>query len=252
MPSLGDQLLEPGQVGRRRLGVGGEAGDRLEVQAVAGEVGERLVADDGRRALARAPGRRRTPGPGPPAPSRSSAALSSYVAAPSGSSSTSSSATASPRSAISSGSCQKWGSRSPWSWPSSSCSSRSRPRARRRASARPRRPRRRSRRRAALASTVSSTAGWKSCSSTIEVGLREGRGLRDVEGEVVRLRARPGEVGDLPPVARHPIGHPGQRVERGDGRATIPGAVVGPRRSRQGERPRRGRWRGRSSGWRTT
>ena len=37
---LGDQLLEPGQVGRRRLGVGGEAGDRLELQPVAGEVGD--------------------------------------------------------------------------------------------------------------------------------------------------------------------------------------------------------------------
>ena len=57
----------------------------------------------------------------------------------------------------------------------------------------------------------------------------------------MRLGARPGQVGDLPLVARHLTGHPGQRVERGDGRATIPGAVVGPAAAGQESGARRGR-----------
>ena len=47
-----DQLLQPAQVGRGRLGVGGETGDRLEVQAVLLEVAERVVADHHRVPLA--------------------------------------------------------------------------------------------------------------------------------------------------------------------------------------------------------
>ena len=117
---LVDQVLQPGQVGRGRLGVGGEAGDRLERPGrTCSEVAERVVA---RPRPCRARSR-----PGPASYAASSAlevgAQVGGVGARSrrrgrGRPRRAASATASPRSAIRSGSCQKCGSRSPWSWPS--------------------------------------------------------------------------------------------------------------------------------------
>ena len=242
MPSSVDQLLEPGQVGRRRLGVGGEAGDRLEVQPVAREVAEGLVADDRGRALAGArpsayscverPRARRAGRPRCPRTSLRRRGRARPAA----------SATASPRSAIRSGSCQKCGSRSPWSWPASLVlvlvlggghqvdhvgGVDDRPRR-----ARWRRPSRRRR----AGSRARGRPGRPRAMAAVCLMSRL-RSCGSVPGSV--------RLVDLPLVARHLLGHPGQRVERRDGRATVPGAVVGPAAAGKEERPRRGRWRGR-------
>lgn len=63
----------------------------------------------------------------------------------------------------------------------------------------------------------------------------EGGCLADVEGDVVGLLAGLGQVRHLPGVARHLLGHPGQRIERRDGRATVPGRCVGATPGKEGE-----------------
>ena len=55
------------------------------------------------------------------------------------------------------------------------------------------------------------------------VGLVQVGRLGDAELEVVGLAAGLRQVGDLPVVARHPLRHPGQRVERRDGPTTTVG-----------------------------
>ena len=62
-----------------------------------------------------------------------------------------------------------------------------------------------------------------------EVGVRDGGGLLDVELEVVRLATGPGEQLDVGVVARHPLGHERERVERGrhDDLAVGAAGVVG-------------------------
>ena len=112
MPSVVDQVLSRA----RSAGVGSASGvrpdDRLEVQAVAGEVAERVVADHDRVDARSRPARRRTPG--------RARQLVAHVGGVGGVlvgvvrvEVASSSATASATSAISSGSSQKCGSRSP-------------------------------------------------------------------------------------------------------------------------------------------
>ena len=223
MPSSVISCLEPGQVGRRRLGVGGEAGDRLELQPVAGEVGERLVADDGRRALARCQavdvllvqglqlGAQRR---GVVLVRRCAVGVELDQPVGHGVAEVGHQQRVLPEVRVEVAVvvarlvvlvlvlgggheldhvCRVDDLRVG---------------------------------RVGLDGLVD--RGLEVVLEHDQVGLREGRGLLDVEGQVVRLGARPGEVGDLPLVARHLTGHPGQRVERGDGRATIPGAVVGP------------------------
>jgi hypothetical protein len=80
-----------------------------------------------------------------------------------------------------------------------------------------------------------------------EVRVLEGRGLRDGQLEVVRLLTGLGEVLHRPLVACHPTRHPGQRVERRDSRATIPGSVGGPAATRKEEGRGEGRGKGEGS-----
>ena len=236
MPSSSISSWSRREVGRRRLGVGGEAGDRLELQAVAAEVAERVVGhDDGVRARSR-PGRRRTRGRAPRGRRAGRRRCRGSRRRGRGRARRAASATASPRSAISSGSCQKCGSTSPWSCSSpawSACSSAD-------SSAVPELDDLGDVERRAGGVGVDRVVdrGLEAVLVDHQVGLRDLGGLLHGQLEVVRLAARGGEV--RRPSAWSPATRSAtycQRVER----------RPRPGRRRRGRRSRRRTPRSRSA-----
>ena len=244
----------------RSAAVGSASGERPAIaskcEAVALEVAERLVAHDGRAALAGGQAVGVRPGRAPRARCAASAALSAYVRRAVGVDLGQLGRRPRRRGRPSAaGRARSAGRRRRGRGPPPRPRARRAPPrsrlaraacARRRAAGRPRRRRRaparrcsRRRRRRRAGSRRSRTT--RSASSSAAVWAM-------VEVEVVRLLARLGEVVDAPVVARHPLGHPRQRVERRDGRGDHSRRLRRPAgRTRRGGRRRRGRRRGRAS-----
>ena len=220
---------EVGRRSARRRGTGRRSAGRFS-EPSAPQVAEGLGAHDGRGPLAGRPARRCSP---ESTPLQLRAQLRQRFGVRRtrrrGRPRRARSATASAKSATSSGSSQKCGSRSPWSWPLLGVLLLGlvvvvmrRPRS----TAAGRRPRRRPRRVRHCSPRAASTAGWKPSSST-----SRSASARAAVWAMLRSRScgsLPGlcQVLHGPGVARHPLGHPCQRVERRDSPATASGLVV--------------------------